>query len=152
MTDDPGPWTAVPQSKGENKMTERVNEPTEPKQKSPLYDLFKYNQKRVKSFDELKEVYCKLFAERYFIAAAINLGRCCGLAGLSKAEKKSIIEEYRQKLEKGEVKDVKPGAQECTFKHLSNTWRVDPRTLQDLKNWLKEKGQYFIEEKAQAEK
>lgn len=102
-------------------------------------------QKKITSFTELKQVYRRLFAERYLWAAAINMG-CYRLAGLSRAEKKGILKEYGKKLEKGGVKDVRPGAQECTFKHLSNTWKVDPRTMQDLKEWLKEEGQYFIEE------
>lgn len=131
-------------------MTERA---TEQKPKSKLYNLFRYTQKKqVASLNELKEVYCDLFAKRYFIAAAINLGYYDKLERLTKTEKQNILKEYREKLEKGEVKDVKAGAQKCTFKHLSNTWGIDPRTMQDLKEWLKGRGQYFIEEEAQAEK
>lgn len=131
-------------------MTERA---TEPKPKSKLYNLFRYTQKKkVASFDELKEVYCDLFAKRYFIAAAINLGHYDKLERLTKTEKQSILKEYREKLEKGEVKDVKAGAQNCTFKHLTNTWQVDPGTMQDLKEWLKGRGQYFIEEETQEDK
>lgn len=125
-------------------MTERA---TEPKPKSKLYNLFRYAQKKqVASFDELKEVYCDLFEEIYFLKAAITLGYFMGLAGMSDEKKQSIMEEYYRKLDKGEVKDVSANAQECIFKQLSNTWQVDPRTMQDLKAWLKERGKYFIKE------
>lgn len=111
--------------------------------KSKLFKLF--TKKKVTSFADLLDVYSVLFAERYFWNAAIKLGYY-RTAGMSDAEKVNILKEYRQKLEKGEVKDVKPGAQDCTFKHLSNAWKIDPRTMQDLKAWLKERGKYFIKE------
>ena len=131
-------------------MTERA---TEPKPKSKLYNLFRYTQKKkVASFDELKEVYCDLFEERYFLKAAIALGYVMGLAGMSDEKKQNIMEEYYRKLDKGEVKDVSANAQECIFKHLSNTWQIDPRTMQDLKEWLKEEGEYYLKEETQEDK
>lgn len=103
-------------------------------------------QKRISSFGDLINLYCDLFEERYFLNAAINLGYCIGLAGMSAEKKQNIMEEYYRKLDKGEVKDVSANAQESTLKHLSCTWRIDPQTIQDLKEFLKEEGEYYLKE------
>ena len=108
-------------------------------------------QKSIGSFKALIDLYCDLFAERYFWHAAIKLGYC-RTAGMSTEEKQNILKEYHRKLEKGEVKDVSAGVQECTFKHLSHTWQVDPRTMQDLKEFLKEEGEYYLKEEMQEDK
>lgn len=100
-------------------------------------------QKKITSFAELIEVYKKAYEERYFWHAAINMN-CFFPARLTTAEKQTLIQRYQQALKEGKVKDVRPGAQECTFKHLAFTWKVDGRTLNDLKEWLKNRNQYHL--------